>query len=353
MTDHSQKVRERKDPNPLPANHPKYERVKDLSTGAFGFVQLCRNKRSGQLVAIKFLERGRNKITKHVEREVICHSNFCHPHVIQFKEIFLTPTHLAIAMEYAPGGDMFQFVKRSSGLKEEDARWFFQQLMVGLDYCHRMGVVNRDIKLENTLLDASPKPLVKITDFGYCKASNDSLPKSKVGTPGYTAPEVISAKTHYDGTKADIWSCGVMLYVMLFCEYPFERPEDEQDKYGFQKVLDRIMRVDYKIPKYPRISSECRDLIQGILVGDPGQRLDINSIQRHPWYRKGLPPTVMRMNEECLRLRPHDHPGYQTVQEIRAIVSQAIGPIQHQHHQPSDGLESLVDHLALDDSQYF
>ena len=70
-------------------------------------------------------------------------------------------------------------------------------------------------------------------------------------------------------------------------------------------------------------------------------------------YRKGLPPTVMRMNEECLRLRPHDHPGYQTVQEIRAIVSQAIGPIQHQHHKPRDGLESLVDHLALDDSQYF
>ena len=71
-------------------------------------------------------------------------------------------------------------------MQEEDARWFFQQLIVGLDYCHRMGVVNRDIKLENTLLDASPKPLVKITDFGYCKASNDSLPKSKVGTPGYT-----------------------------------------------------------------------------------------------------------------------------------------------------------------------
>ena len=70
--------------------------------------------------------------------------------------------------------------------QEDDARWFFQQLIVGLDYCHRMGVVNRDIKLENTLLDASPKPLVKITDFGYCKASNDSLPKSKVGTPGYT-----------------------------------------------------------------------------------------------------------------------------------------------------------------------
>ena len=79
-------------------------------------------------------------------------------------------------------------------VQEEDARWFFQQLIVGLDYCHRMGVANRDIKLENTLLDASPKPLVKITDFGYCKASNDSLPKSKVGTPGYTG---VPSQHHY------------------------------------------------------------------------------------------------------------------------------------------------------------
>jgi len=202
------------------------------------------------------------------------------------------------------------------------------------------GVVNRDIKLENTLLDASPKPLVKITDFGYCKSDKESLPKSKVGTPGYTgarratcatgdlaqctaaphlversaalrhaimwtmrnylraptdkcalcaqvealrrhsrpltrhgaccqpclhpcagmrahaappahpcaltgraarraAPEVICAKTHYDGEKADIWSCGVMVYVMLFCEYPFERPEDDADKHGFQKARPR------------------------------------------------------------------------------------------------------------------
>ena len=100
---------------------------------------------------------------------------------------------------------------------------------------------------------------------------------------------MISAKTHYDGTKADIWSCGVMLYVMLFCEYPFERPEDEQDKYGFQKVLDRIMRVDYKIPRHPRISAECRDLIQGILQGDPDRRLNIEAIQRHPWWGSCAP----------------------------------------------------------------
>ncbi len=128
------------------------------------------------------------------------------------------------------------------------------------------GVVNRDIKLENTLLDGSKRPLLKICDFGYSKNDKDSVPKSKVGTPGYTgvladwrpfesfhagvlhletglilfqliaAPEVIANSRTYDGKLADVWSSGVMLYVMLFCEYPFERPEDSGDPHRFQKV---------------------------------------------------------------------------------------------------------------------
>ena len=98
-------------------------------------------------------------------------------------------------------------LESQSRVQEEDARWFFQQLMVGLDYCHRMGVVNRDIKLENTLLDASPKPLVKITDFGYCKASNDSLPKSKVGTPGYTGGLANPGTVHPICPVKYVYSC--------------------------------------------------------------------------------------------------------------------------------------------------
>ena len=91
----------------------------------------------------------------------------------------------------AQGGDMFHYTKRRGGVHEHEARWFFQQLIIGLDYCHRMGVVNRDIKLENTLLDGSKRPLVKICDFGYSKSEKDSLPKSKVGTPGYTGEPLL------------------------------------------------------------------------------------------------------------------------------------------------------------------
>lgn len=87
--------------------------------------------------------------------------------------------------------------------------------------------------------------------------------------------------------------------------------------YGFQKVLERILKVDYNIPKYPRVTAECKDLITRILVADPDKRLTIPQIQRHPWYSRGLPPNVVKMNDDCLRLKPHDHPGYQTIAEIR------------------------------------
>ncbi|MEW5304040.1 MAG: hypothetical protein WDW38_003165 [Sanguina aurantia] len=307
-------------PEPL-EGHARYEKIKDLNSGTFGFVQLAKEKATGEIIAIKFIERG-EKITKYVEREIINHRCLVHPHIIQYKEVFLTPNHLCIAMEFAPGGDMFEYVVRKNGLKEDEARWFFQQLIVGLDYCHRMGVVNRDIKLENTLLDSSPRPLVKICDFGYSKHEKfQSAPGSRVGTPAYLAPEVIlttKGKT-YDGKIADIWSCGVMLYVMLVGAYPFERPEDKHDNQKLQKMIQRILHVDYAIPAHIRLSDECKNLLSRILVADPQKRISVDSIYNHPWYCKGLPPGVREMND-----RPQPPPeGLQSVEEIKKCIEDA------------------------------
>jgi serine/threonine-protein kinase SRK2 len=106
-------------------------------------------------------------------------------------QVFLTEHYLGIAMEYANGGDSFEYVRKKGGLHENEARWFFQQLIVALDYCHRKGVINRDVKLENTLIHWARKPLLKICDFGYSKDMKyQSAPASRVGTPAYLAPEV-------------------------------------------------------------------------------------------------------------------------------------------------------------------
>jgi len=164
-----------------------YRKIKDINSGSYGFVQLCQDTRTNEQVAVKFIERGEKvmicavyirvsirtfpiadvldlhricqassamvalQITKYVERELLNHNRLLHPHIIQFKEVFLTNEFLGIAMEFAPGGDMFQYVKQRNGLQEYEARWFFQQLIIALDYCHKIGVVNRDIKLVSTV----------------------------------------------------------------------------------------------------------------------------------------------------------------------------------------------------------
>ncbi|KAJ4714376.1 Protein kinase [Melia azedarach] len=219
------------------------------------------------------IERGL-KIDEHVQREIMNHRALKHPNIIRFKEVFVTPTHLAIVMEYAAGGELFERIcnaGRFSGMRcinqtqlfLDQARYFFQQLISGVSYCHSMQICHRDLKLENTLLDGSTAPRLKICDFGYSKSSVlHSQPKSTVGTPAYIAPEVLSRK-EYDGKIADVWSCGVTLYVMLVGAYPFEDPDDPRN---FRKTIQRILSVHYSIPDYVRVSMECRHLLSRILL---------------------------------------------------------------------------------------
>ncbi|KAK9837894.1 hypothetical protein WJX74_007403 [Apatococcus lobatus] len=312
--------------------HEYYEFVADLAAGAFGFVQKARDKETNDLVAIKFMVRGKKTITRNVLREITNHQRLLHPHIVQFKEVFLTNTHLAIVMEFAAGGDLFTRVRDHNGMTENEARWFFQQLIIGIDYAHKMGVVNRDIKLENSLLDGSKKPLLKLCDFGYSKSNIDSVPKSNVGTPGYAGPEVISGLREYNGQLADIWSCGCVLYVMVFCEYPFERDGDPPAAHRRNAIVSqRIRNADYKIPDKPETSPELKDLIRRILVADPKHRATILDIIAHPWFSKGLPRGVLDMNNKLVAEK--QHAGYQTEEEIQDIWEQAThaSPAQNQH----------------------
>ncbi|CAL5221600.1 g3820 [Coccomyxa viridis] len=309
--------------------HPKYMKVADLNRGAFGFVQLAKDVTTGEQVAIKFIERG-DKISKYVEREIINHKQLRHPHIVELKEVFLTPEYLAIAMEYATDGDMFQLVVRQRGLLEKDARWYFQQLIVAVDYCHRMGVANRDIKLENVLIDSSPRPLIKICDFGYSKHEKyNSAPGSRVGTPAYLAPEVVlttRGKT-YNAKIADVWSCGVMLYVMLAASYPFGRPEDERmaPSARMHAMLQRILKVEYALPSHAVVTPECQDLLSKILAADPAQRITLSEVQKHPWYTKELPPGVAEMNDRLLSDPTYYHSApTQSLEETLHIVREAM-----------------------------
>ncbi|XP_051205664.1 serine/threonine-protein kinase SAPK5 [Lolium perenne] len=263
----------------------KYEPVREIGSGNFGVAKLMRNRDTRDLVAMKFIERG-CRIDENVFREIVNHRALRHPNIIRFKEVVLTPTHLGIVMEYAAGGELFERICDAGRFHEDEARYFFQQLVCGVSFCHAMGICHRDLKLENTLLDGSPAPRLKICDFGYSKSSVlHSRPKSTVGTPAYIAPEVLSRR-EYDGKHADVWSCGVTLYVMLVGGYPFE---DTKDPKNFRKTIARIMSVQYKIPEYVHVSQSCRHLLSRIFIADPRKRITMAEIKAHPWFLKNLP----------------------------------------------------------------
>ncbi|KAL2531398.1 Serine/threonine-protein kinase SRK2E [Abeliophyllum distichum] len=174
-------------------------------------------------------------------------------------------------------------------------------------------ICHRDLKLENTLLDGSSAPRLKICDFGYSK-----------GTPAYIAPEVLSRK-EYDGKIADVWSCGVTLYVMLVGAYPFEDPDDPRN---FKKTINRILSVHYSIPDYVRVSKECKHLLSQIFVSDPEKRITIQEIKKHPWFLKNLPVEFMEGEEGSLEMKNTDDYPCQTIEEALAIIQEARKPAE-------------------------
>ncbi|KAA3462919.1 serine/threonine-protein kinase SRK2B [Gossypium australe] len=264
----------------------KYELVKDIGSGNFGVARLMRNKETKELQIGNLLHFNFEQIDENVAREIINHRSLRHPNIIRFKE----------------------------------ARYFFQQLISGVSYCHAMQICHRDLKLENTLLDGSPAPRLKICDFGYSKSSLlHSRPKSTVGTPAYIAPEVLSRR-EYDGKMADVWSCGVTLYVMLVGAYPFE---DQEDPKNFRKTISRIMSVQYKIPDYVHISQDCRHLLSRIFVASPSRRISIKDIKSHPWFLKNLPRELTEAAQAAYYRKENPTFSLQSVDEIMKIVEEA------------------------------
>uniref|UniRef100_A0A6N2K8N2 non-specific serine/threonine protein kinase n=1 Tax=Salix viminalis TaxID=40686 RepID=A0A6N2K8N2_SALVM len=275
----------------------KYELVKDLGAGNFGVARLLRHKETKELVAMKYIERGH--------------------------KVVLTPTHLAIVMEYAAGGELFERICKAGRFSEDEARYFFQQLISGVNFCHNMQICHRDLKLENTLLDGSPAPRLKICDFGYSKSSLlHSRPKSTVGTPAYIAPEVLSRR-EYDGKMADVWSCGVTLYVMLVGAYPFE---DQDDPRNFRKTIQKIMAVQYKIPDHVHVSQACRHLLSRIFIAKPSRRISLSEIKSHSWFLKNLPKELTESSQAIYYQRDNPSFSIQSVEEIMKIVAEARQP---------------------------
>ncbi|CAN6452346.1 unnamed protein product [Victoria cruziana] len=258
-----------------------YRLGKTLGIGSFGKVKIAEHVLTGHKVAIKILNRRKIKnmeMEEKVRREIKILRLFMHPHIIRLYEVIETQSDIFVVMEYVKSGELFDYIVEKGRLQEDEGRAFFQQIISGVEYCHRNMVVHRDLKPENILLDS--KCNVKIADFGLSNIMRDGhFLKTSCGSPNYAAPEVISGKL-YAGPEVDVWSCGVILYALLCGSLPFD---DENIPNLFKKIKGGI----YTLPSH--LSVGARDLIPRMLVVDPMKRITIPEIRQHVWFQAHLP----------------------------------------------------------------
>ncbi|WOG89668.1 hypothetical protein DCAR_0208906 [Daucus carota subsp. sativus] len=260
----------------------RYELGRTLGEGSFAKVKFARNPETGENVAIKILDKEKvlmHKMIGQIKREISTMKLIRHPNVIRMYEVMASKTKIYIVLEFVTGGELFDKIASKGRLKEDEARKYFQQLINAVDYCHSRGVFHRDLKPENLLLDANG--VLKVSDFGLSalpqQLREDGLLHTTCGTPNYVAPEVINNKG-YDGAKADLWSCGVILYVLMAGYLPFEES-------NLMALYKKIFKADFSCP--PWFSTSAKKLIKRILDPSPTTRITIQEVIENEWFKKG------------------------------------------------------------------
>lgn len=260
----------------------RYEIGRLLGQGTFAKVYFARRISTNQSVAIKVIDKEkvlRVGMMNQIKREISVMRIARHPNIVQLYEVMATKTRIYFIMEYCKGGELFNKVAKGR-LKEDVARKYFVQLINAVDFCHSRGVYHRDIKPENLLLDENEN--LKVSDFGLSALAEsrhqDGLLHTTCGTPAYVAPEVINRKG-YDGAAADIWSCGVVLFVLLAGYLPFHDS-------NLMEMYRKIGRAEYRCPN--SFPPEARKLLLKILDPNPSARLPVSKIKECSWFRKGL-----------------------------------------------------------------
>ncbi|XP_057533874.1 CBL-interacting serine/threonine-protein kinase 8-like [Amaranthus tricolor] len=269
----------------------KYEIGRTIGQGTYAKVKFAQNIETGESVALKVLDRSTicsKKMVEQIKREITILKTVRHPHVVRLYEVLASRTKIYIILEYITGGELFDKIAKRRRMSEVQARKYFQQLIDGIDFCHSKGVYHRDLKPENLLLDSQGN--LKISDFGLSAQPPEGVTilKTTCGTPNYVAPEVLSHRG-YDGALADIWSCGVILYVLLAGYLPF-------DDLDLTTLYSKIEGGDYSIPSW--FSVGAKSLIKRILDPNPQTRIRTEDIKNDEWFKKGYDPVKFIEYEE-------------------------------------------------------
>uniref|UniRef100_A0A672TBP3 Serine/threonine-protein kinase BRSK2-like n=1 Tax=Sinocyclocheilus grahami TaxID=75366 RepID=A0A672TBP3_SINGR len=216
-----------------------------------------------------------------VEREIAILKLIEHPHVLKLYDVYENNKYLYLVLEHVSGGELFDYLVKKGRLTPKEARKFFRQIISALDFCHSHSICHRDLKPENLLLDE--KNNIRIADFGMASLQvGDSLLETSCGSPHYACPEVIRGEK-YDGRRADVWSCGVILFALLVGALPFDHD-------NLRQLLEKVKSGVFHMPHF--IPPDCQALLRGMIEVNPEKRLTLEDIQKHPWYQGGR-------NEPC------------------------------------------------------
>ncbi|XP_061483526.1 serine/threonine-protein kinase SIK1 [Rhineura floridana] len=253
-----------------------YDIERTLGKGNFAVVKLARHRVTKTQVAIKIIDKTRldpSNLEK-IYREVQIMKLLNHPHIIKLYQVMETKDMLYIVTEFAKNGEMFDHLTSHGHLSESEARKKFWQILSAVEYCHSHHIVHRDLKTENLLLDANMN--IKLADFGFGNFYKSGDPLSTwCGSPPYAAPEVFEGK-EYEGPHLDIWSLGVVLYVLVCGSLPFDGP-------NLPSLRQRVLEGRFRIPYF--MSQDCETLIRRMLVVDPTKRITIAQIKQHKWMQ--------------------------------------------------------------------
>uniref|UniRef100_H2YPH6 MAP/microtubule affinity-regulating kinase 3 n=1 Tax=Ciona savignyi TaxID=51511 RepID=H2YPH6_CIOSA len=255
-----------------------YRILKTIGKGNFAKVKLARHVLTGREVAIKIIDKKQlnpSSLQK-LFREVRIMKHLDHPNIVKLYEVIENSKQLLLVMEYANGGEVFDYLVAHGRMKEKEARAKFRQIVSSVQYLHSKKIVHRDLKAENLLLDADMN--IKIADFGF---SNEFTPGHKLdtfcGSPPYAAPELFQGKK-YDGPEVDVWSLGVILYTLVSGSLPF-------DGQNLKELRERVLRGKYRIPFY--MSTDCEHLLRKFLVLNPTKRGTLTAVMQDKWMNIG------------------------------------------------------------------
>ncbi|XP_020505310.1 MAP/microtubule affinity-regulating kinase 3a isoform X11 [Labrus bergylta] len=300
-------VRSRSSEEPQQPHVGNYRLLKTIGKGNFAKVKLARHILTGREVAIKIIDKTQlnpNSLQK-LFREVRIMKILNHPNIVKLFEVIETERTLYLVMEYASGGEVFDYLVAHGRMKEKEARAKFRQIVSAVQYCHQKHIVHRDLKAENLLLDADMN--IKIADFGF---SNEFTMGNKLdtfcGSPPYAAPELFQGKK-YDGPEVDVWSLGVILYTLVSGSLPF-------DGQNLKELRERVLRGKYRIPFY--MSTDCENLLKRFLVLNPSKRGTLEQIMKDRWINAGF---------EEDELKPYTEPELDITDQKRIDVMVGMG----------------------------